>query len=155
MKLPQISLILTSWFRARRMKNLSSILIAGVVLIATLGCGIVDRVQKEVTGSDSSSNSNKSLSDRAVDTAVGESKIGVPECDEVMDLIDAEMNNPDDDFVTKAVKATVLNRIKDGIRDSVEQNKTNTAEMAKTCKEFKKQFDRYKAEQKSNSNSNN
>jgi hypothetical protein len=136
------------------MKNLTSILIAGVMLIATLGCGIVDRVQKEVTGSDSSSNSNKSLSDRAVDTAVGESKIGVPECDEVMDLIDAEMNNPDDDFVTKAVKATVLNRIKDGIRDSVEQNKTNTAEMAKTCKEFKKQFDRYKAEQNSNSNSN-
>ncbi|MEO5859140.1 MAG: hypothetical protein ABIR33_09350 [Pyrinomonadaceae bacterium] len=135
------------------MKNLPSILIAGVMLIATLGCGLVDRVQKEVTGSDGTSNSNKSLSDRAVDTAVGESKIGVPECDEVMDLINAEMNNPDDDFVTKAVKATILNRIKDGIRDSVEKNKTNTAEMAKTCREFKKQFDKYKAEQRSNSNS--
>jgi hypothetical protein len=69
-----------------------------------------------------------------------------------MDLINAEMNNPDDDFVTKAVKATILNRIKDGIRDSVEKNKTDTAEMAKTCKEFKKQFEKYKAEQKSNSN---
>ena len=79
-------------------------------MLATLGCGIVERVQKEVTGSGGSSNSNKSLSDRAVDTAVGESRIGVPECDEVMDLINAEMNNPDDDFVTKAIKATVLNR---------------------------------------------
>ncbi|MEQ1765314.1 MAG: hypothetical protein ABL984_19455 [Pyrinomonadaceae bacterium] len=134
------------------MKHLTNILIAGTLLVATLGCGIVDRVQREVTGSDSA-NSNKSLGDRAVDTAVGESKIGVPECDEVMDLINAEMNNPDDDFVTKAVKATILNRIKDGIRDSVEQNKTDTEEMAKTCKEFKIQFEKYKAEQKSNSNS--
>ena len=130
------------------MKNPINILITGVLLIATLGCGIVDRVQKGVTGSDGSSNSNKTLGDRAVDTAVGESKIGVPECDEVMDSINAEMNNPDDDFVTKAVKATVLNRIKDGIRDSVEQNKTDKAEMAKTCKEFKTQLDKYKAEQK-------
>jgi hypothetical protein len=136
------------------MKNLTTVLIAGVILLATLGCGIVERVQKEVTGSGGSSNSNKSLSDRAVDTAVGESRIGVPECDEVMDLINAEMNNPDDDFVTKAIKATVLNRIKDGIRDSVERNKTDTAEIAKTCKEFKKQFDKYKTEQQSNSNSN-
>ena len=132
------------------MKNKSTFIVAVIMLsFVVLGCGIVDRVQREVTGSDSSSNSNKSLSDKAVDTAVGESKIGVPECDEVMDLINAEMNNPDDDFVTKAVKATVLNRIKDGIRDSVEQNKTNTAEMAKTCKEFKTQFEKYKAEQKS------
>ena len=113
--------------------------------MTTIGCGIVDRVQREVTGPET--NSNKSLSDRAVDTAVGESKIGVPECDEVINLINAEMNNPNDDFVTKAVKATVLNRIKDGIRDSVERNKTDTTELAKTCKEFKTQFDKYKTEQ--------
>ncbi len=135
------------------MKNLTTIFTVGVLLTATLGCGIADRVQREVTGSESSSNSNKSLSDRAVDTAVGESKIGVPECDEVIDLINAEMNNPDDDFVTKAVKATVLNRIKDGIRDSVEQNKTDTKEMAKTCREFKTQFEKYKTEQNANSES--
>jgi hypothetical protein len=127
------------------MKNFKSILFVAALLIATLGCGIVDRVQREVTGSET--NSNKTLSDRAVDTAVGESKIGVPECDEVINLINAEMNNPDDDFVTKAVKATVLNRIKDGIRDSVERNKTDTTELAKTCKEFKTQFDKYKTEQ--------
>ena len=132
------------------MKNKSTFLIVVVVLsMLALGCGSLN----PFSGS-SSSNDNKTLTDKAVDTAVGESKIGVPECDEVMDLIDAEMNNPDDDFVTKAVKATVLNRIKDGIRDSVEQNKTDKAEMAKTCKEFKKQFDKYKAEQKANSNAN-
>ena len=133
------------------MKNIKSVFLVALMLIATLGCGIVDRVQREVTGP---SNSNKSVSDRAVDTAVGESKIGVPECDEVIDLINAEMNNPDDDFVTKAVKQTVLNRIKDGIRDSVEQNKTDTTELAKTCKEFKAQFDKYKNEQQQKANEN-
>ena len=55
---------------------------------------------------------------------------------------------PDDNFVTKAIKATVLNRIKDGIRESVEQNKSDKVEMVKTCKEFKVQLDKYKEEQK-------
>ena len=124
------------------MKNVSTFIIAiSALLVLATGCSSLNPF------SESSSNSNKTLSDKAVDTAVGESKIGVPECDEVIDLINAEMNNPDDDFVTKAVKATVLNRIKDGIRDSVEQNKANKTEMAKTCKDFKVQFDKYKAEQ--------
>jgi len=102
----------------------------------------------KTSDSTNSAQKDKTLTDKAVDTAVGESKIGVPECDEVMDAITAEMNNPDDDFVTKAVKATILNRIKDGIRESVEQNKQDTKEMAKTCKEFKTQFEKYKAEEK-------
>lgn len=130
------------------MNNKSTFLIVVVFLsVLALGCSSLN----PFSGS-SSSNDNKTLTDKAVDTAVGESKIGVPECDEVMDLINAEMNNPDDDIVTKTIKATVLNRIKDGIRDSVEQNKTDKAEMAKTCKEFKTQFEKYKAEQKANSN---
>lgn len=126
------------------MKHLNYLFLLGVMLAATLGCGVMDRV---TGGTESGTNSNKSLSDRAVDTAVGESKIGVPECDEVIDLINAEMNNPDDNFITKAAKQTILNRIKDGIRENVEQNKTDKAEMAKTCKEFKTQFEKYKAEQ--------
>lgn len=97
-----------------------------------------------------SSENGKSTSDKAVDTVVGESKIGVPECDEVMNELTKEMNNPDDNFVTKAIKATVLNRIKDGIRESVEQNKSDKVEMAKTCKEFKAQLEKYKEEQKAN-----
>ncbi|HEV8592729.1 MAG TPA: hypothetical protein VGQ55_11550, partial [Pyrinomonadaceae bacterium] len=106
-----------------------------------------------VTGSDSNSaNSNKTLTDKAVDTAVGESKIGIPECDEVMDLIQNELDNSDDNFIVKAGKATVLNRIKDGIREGVEKNKNSNSnkdleETAKTCREFRKQFDKYKAEE--------
>ena len=128
------------------MKNWLAITALAILMMVALGCGSLNPFSGSSSGS-SSSNSNRTLTDDAVDTTVGKSKIGVPECDEVMDLIDAEMNNPDDDFVTKAIKATVLNRIKDGIRDSVEQNKTDTTELAKTCKEFKTQFEKFKAEQ--------
>ncbi len=107
---------------------------------------MVDRVQKSVTGSENT-NSNKTLTDKAVDTTVGEEKIGVPECDEVVDMLTAEMNNPDDNFVVKAGKSMVLNKIKQSIKESVEKNKNDTVEMAKNCKEFKRELDKYKAEE--------
>lgn len=119
-----------------------------ILLAATLGCGFISRYGDTDAGS-GSGNSNKTLTDKAVDKTVGQSKIGVAECDEVVDAIEAELNNSEDDFVTKAVKATVLNRIKDSIKQSVEQNKSDTVELAKTCKEFKTQFDKYKAEEQS------
>lgn len=128
------------------MKNGFAILVSIVLVLVAVGCGMVDRVQKSVTSTDNA-NSNKTLSDKAVDTAVGEKKIGVPECDEVMDMLSAEANNPDDNFVTKAVKATVLNKIKDSIRQSVEENKADKVEMAKDCKQFKVEFEKYKAEE--------
>jgi len=116
-----------------------------MIAAVALGCSSIN----PFSGPESSGPKDKTLTDKGVDVTVGRSKIGVPECDEVMDLIEAEMNNPDDDFVTKAVKATVLNRIKDGIRDSVEKNKQDTVELAKTCREFKTQFEKYKAEEQS------
>jgi len=128
------------------MKNtISSLFAATAILLASLGCSSIN----PFSGSESPAAKDKTITDKAVDTTVGKSKIGVPECDEVMDLIEAEMNNPDDNFVTKAVKATVLNRIKDGIRENVERNKQDTTEMVKTCREFKTQFEKYKAEQES------
>jgi hypothetical protein len=128
------------------MKNrLSFILVLSIIGTVGLGCSSIN----PFSGSESGPASNKSITDKGVDVTVGRSKIGVPECDEVSDLIEAEMNNPDDNFVTKAIKATVLNRIKDGIRDSVEKNKGDTVELAKTCKEFRVQFEKFKAEEKS------
>ena len=120
-----------------------------LLLSVSFGCGLVDRIQESATGP-AASNANKTITDKAVDTTVGESKIGVPECDEVIDMLAAEANNPDDNFVTKAVKATFLNRIRDSIRESVEKNKSNKEELAKNCREFKAQLIKFKAEQAAN-----
>lgn len=132
------------------MKNKFTSVFALVVLaIIVLGCSSVNPFAgSKETANAPTTGKEKTTTDKVVDTTVGTSKIGVPECDEVMDLIEAEANNPDDDFVTKAVKATVLNRIKDGIRENVEKNKQDTVEMAKTCKEFRVQLDKFKAEEK-------
>ena len=126
------------------MKNQFQLFATLTILAATcLGCGFISRTREEPGGR----NANKTLTDKAVDKTVGRSKIGVPECDEVMDAIEDELNNGDDNFMVKAVKATVLNRIKDEIKKSVEENKSDVVEMAKTCKEFKTQFDKYKEEE--------
>lgn len=130
------------------MKNKFTLLFALLALSTfVMGCGWLNPFSG---GSSSSSNgqSDKTITDRAVDTAVGEKKIGIPECDEVFDLITKEMNNPDDDVFTKTIKGTIFNRIKDGIRENIEQNKSDPEEMIKTCKEAKLQFEKAKAEQK-------
>jgi hypothetical protein len=108
-----------------RMKNnLILSLVGAILMVSVLGCSSIN----PFSGSDKPSNS------------------------EVMDAITEELNNSEDDFVTKAIKATILNRIADGIRQSVEENKSDTVELAKTCKEFKTQFDKYKEEEQNKQN---
>lgn len=121
------------------MKSTTTLTLATVILaFAVLGCGFNPFGGK----SQSNTASNKTLTDQGVDTVIGEEKIGVPECDEVMDMLTAQMNNPDDNFVVKAGKGLVLNRIKQGIKESLETNKNDKVELTKTCKEFKKELDK-------------
>ena len=128
------------------MKNKFAILLVCTLLFAAvLGCGMNPFADKGKTGNTQSS--NKSLTDQGVDTVVGDEKIGVPECDQVMDMLTAEMNNPDDNFVVKAGKQMVLNKIKQSIKDSVAKNKNDKTELAKNCSEFKKEIDKFKAEE--------
>ena len=114
-----------------------------ILLLTVLGCSSINPFADKA----GQNNSNKTLTDKAVDTAVGEEKIGIPECDEVINAITSELNNPDDNFITKAGKAVVLNKIKESIKSSVEKNKGDKAEIAKNCREFKTELDKFKSEQ--------
>ena len=126
------------------MKNtVTFILVIAIIANVGLGCSLVGRASER-------SEENKTLKDKAIDIAVGDEKIGVPECDEVMDFLNKEMSNPDDDFVTKAVKATALKKFKEKFREAIEENKTDKVELAKTCREFKSNLEIYKAERDSN-----
>jgi len=120
----------------------NKLLLLAVILIAGFGCGITDRIKRAATegGSNSTTvdvNANKTLTDKAVDTAVGEKRIGIVECDEAMDILSAEANDPDDNFVTKAVKKTALNTFRDHVKKSLEESNTNKKEVAKFCTEFR------------------
>ena len=117
------------------MKNFFTIIFAGVMLAATLGCGLVSRLQDETTGS---SNSNKTIGDKAVDVAVGDTKIGIKECDDVVDILNEQINDPEESFVTKALKRTILNQFRDQLKQSLENNKADKQAVAEFCREFKK-----------------
>ncbi|QYO65349.1 hypothetical protein [Leptolyngbya sp. 7M] len=126
------------------MKNLNSFIFALLMFIPViLGCGSINPFSGGSSGS-----GNPTVADKTVDTVLGDQKIGIPECDEVMDMIDRELNNPDDGMIAKAAKATFLNKMKESIRNSVEQNNDNKTELAKTCGEFKRNLERFRSEQK-------
>ena len=120
----------------------NKLLLLAVILVAGLGCGMIDRAKRAATEPDSNTakidvNSNKTLTDKAVDTAVGDKKIGIVECDEAMDILVAQANDPNDNFVTKAVKKTALNTFRDHVKKSLEDSKTDKKEVAKFCREFR------------------
>ncbi|MEO7539330.1 MAG: hypothetical protein ABIV21_04845 [Pyrinomonadaceae bacterium] len=115
-----------------------------VLFAAVLGCSAISRMSEKT---DTGGRSNKTVTDRGVETVLGEETTGVVECDQVMDMLAAEMNNPDDNFVTKAGKGYVLNKIKESVKQSVEENKNDQSKMAKECTKFKAQLDKYKADE--------
>ena len=133
------------------MKNKLFALLALSMLVAVvLGCGSINPFSSK-SKSNSSTGSNKSLTDKGVDTVVGDETTGIPECDEVMDMISAETNNPDDGYLVKAGKALFFNKFKESIRKGIEDKKNKnanaTADLAKTCSDYKKQIIKYKAEE--------
>lgn len=119
----------------------SKLFLLAIILVGGLGCGLADRVQKAVSETQSNTaanvNANKTLTDKAVDTAVGEKKIGIQECDEALEILTAQAEDPDDNFVTKAIKKTALNTFRDQLKKSLEDNKTDKKEVAKFCREFR------------------
>ncbi len=132
------------------MKNRFTTILACALLVAVvLGCSAINPFSEKPAGNTAS---NKTLTDKAVDTTVGEEKIGIPECDEVMDLLTAEANNPDDNFIIKAAKGVFINKIKETIRTSVEENKTDKTQLAKDCKQAKAELEKYKAEEQKKAN---
>ncbi|MBK9216488.1 MAG: hypothetical protein IPM59_13010 [Chloracidobacterium sp.] len=126
------------------MKNKIALIAALTVLVFTvLGCGMLGSSDK----SKANTASNKSLSDKALDTAVGEEKIGIPECDEVMDLLGSYADNPDDGYVVKAGKRLFVNKIRETIKKSIEDNKGDKATIAKNCHDAKVELEKAKTEQ--------
>lgn len=126
------------------MKNKIALIAAlAMLLVTVLGCGLISKTETSKTNSAS----NKTLTDTAVDTAVGEQKIGIPECDEVMDMLEAYANDPNDGYVVKAGKRLFVNKIRETIKGSIEQNKTDKTTVAKNCRDAKVELEKAKAEQ--------
>ena len=131
--------------------NLSTLAIIIVCLFVVSGCGLVSRIKDQGTGNDNAANTNKdkSLTDKTIDVAVGDEKVGVPECDDLLDYFADQTKNDDDNYVTKATRQYFLNKIRESIKKSIEENKGDKVQMAKECKEYRQQIDKFKAEEDS------
>ncbi|HEX8289733.1 MAG TPA: hypothetical protein VF556_17260 [Pyrinomonadaceae bacterium] len=122
-----------------------------IILSAGSGCGVSEQVQKAVTETANSSNSNvsnKAIVDKAIDTAIGGEKIGVRECDELYDYVaDLVTKSENENFATKAARQYFLNRIRERIKTSVEQNKNDKVQLAKDCRDYRRQIDAFMNQQ--------
>jgi len=127
-----------------RMKNTFGMLVVGIVLLtASLGCGFVSRGQKDTKDSH-----DKTLTDKGIEIATGNERIGVQECDDLMDSIAEQSRSEDDNYVTKAVKGYVLNKIRESVKKSIEENKNDKVATAKECKDFRVQLEKQLEEEK-------
>jgi hypothetical protein len=132
--------------------NLSIVLIFVIFTALVLGCGLSGKIQKAVEGDKSSKSGDStsksgdtgSTSDSGTDTE----STGVAECDEVIKLIDEQINTKDDNWATKAMKGYVFDKLKESIRESVEKNKGDKTQLAKDCKDAKKNVEKAIAETK-------
>lgn len=126
-----------------------------ILLTVALGCSSLNPFEGEkpkpantsTSSANTSTNANKTLADKAVDTAVGEGKTGVPECDEIVDMLAAYANNPDDNFAIRAVKSVVVNQIKAELKRVIEENQADKVELAKGCREVKLEFEKAQTSQ--------
>jgi hypothetical protein len=120
------------------MKN-KTILFAAfpLLLLAVLGCSYFGGLQES--------------SNKAINSTVGEERIGVPECDEAFDEIARMLSqNENDDLLTQTGKRIAINKIRENLKQKIEQNKTDKAKLAKDCREYKTQIDKFKTEENSN-----
>ena len=111
-----------------------------------VGC---TRIGKSLSGDgDSRSEANRPAASPSAEAS--EETTGVPECDDVMNMLSAEANDPDDGYISKAIKATFLNKIRENVKKSIEENKTDKVALAKNCRDFKAQLEKYKAQENAN-----
>lgn len=126
-------------------------MVFAILLISALGCSFYNPLRSDSNAapgnsSQTSGSNDKTLAEKAIDSTVGEEKIGVPECDELLDAISEQSKSQDDNYVAKATREFFLNRIRESIKKSVEENKNDKTEMAKNCRDYRKQLDKFKNE---------
>jgi hypothetical protein len=128
------------------MKNKFALIISIFVLLALgFGCSYIDQARELAN-----SNSNKSTVEKGVDTVQGEKKIGVKECDDLMDELEKSNKKDGEDFISEAARRVFVNELRDKIRRSIEENKKDPNKQAQECKEYQQQYDRWFKENNAN-----
>lgn len=135
------------------MKNRNALLMTILILSALiLGCSFYNPMSDLGNNSNSPTTKDKDLSNKTADKTLEEGKIGIPECDELLDFLAEQTKTRDDNFLTKGVRDYYLDTIRESLKKSIEENKNDPNKLAKECKKLKVRIDKYKAEEETNSN---
>ncbi len=122
-----------------------------ILLISILGCSsynpLAGRSDEPANTSNTAKTADSSLVDSTIESTVGGTTTGVTECDELLNSISESSKNQNDDYVSKATREFFLNRIRDSVKKSLEENKGDKVGMAKNCADFKNQLVKFKAEE--------
>lgn len=137
------------------MKNVQNFLLVIAVMIFVIGCNCKfgDYGQSQPSQPSqpnqpgqpnqptSSPNENKSLADKATDVVTTGEKIGIQECDDLMDSFRTKIENENTDLITKGILKALEAQFRQQIKQSLEQNNADRESTALFCKELKKSLD--------------
>ena len=113
--------------------------VLAALLAFLTGCSLI-----KTSSSNGKTNNNQTLTEKAIDTAMPDAAVGIPECDEIMKMLADQANNASDNFAQKTAKRVFANKVKDGIKRTIDEHKGDKAEIARTCKAFKVQILRFR-----------
>jgi len=131
------------------MKNRLVFLTVGLILFGlVVGCGVLNPGSSKTKSNENSSVSNdKTPADKTTDTTNDGERIGIPECDAVIDDLARETESDDQGYIVKAFRAYYVSKIRESIKKSIEENKSDPEKLAKECREIKAQLDKYRAQE--------
>lgn len=134
------------------MKNIFALtFVFSILLISIVGCSyynpLAGRSDAPNNNSKTTQDGNKTLAEKTVDATVGEEAVGIPECDELLNSISEQSKSQNDDYVSKATREFFLNRIRESVKKSIEENKSDKKQMAKNCADYQKQLTKFKADE--------
>lgn len=129
------------------MKNkLNILLVLPLVVFASMGCGLIDSVRKSTSDNSNTAvvttNSNKSVTDRAIEQVADGETTGVKECDDAIRFVTDQMQSPDDNWVSKGMKDYLAGQFKRQIKETIAQNQDDQKKLAQQCVDLKNSFEK-------------
>lgn len=125
------------------MKNKLNLLIVLAVMVFVIGCscGNLGNMFSDEKQTGSSPSSDKTLTDKTIETIADGETTGVQECDDFIKFIAEQSQSADDNWVTKGMRDYIVGQIKKSLRESIEQNKNDKVKMAEQCKDLRTKFE--------------
>ena len=134
-----------------------------VLFLFIISCNLSERLEKAVDNSNvqvanlaksnSNSDANKTLSEKAADEILDE-KVGIPECDDLIESFAAQDKKEDEGYLEKARRQFFENKIREELKKNIRVNQNNKKAMAATCLQLKEQLDTFKPEAEKETNTN-